>query len=287
MIVARRARRIPVIAALASLALSANAFAKLHLERRDPFPSAAVAYATVLDGELLWGRNLDVHRAPASLTKLLTALVLLDSDWQPDELLPVSHAAAHVERQRVGLHSGDRVRAEDALTAMLVHSANDACMALVEHAAASLADFADRMNVRAAQLGMNDSHFVHPCGFDADGQFSTVSDLLRLAKAAHADARIAAIVAEQRTTISTASGRQLTINNTNQLLGHLPGVVGLKTGYTAQAGRCLIALAEQSGHRVWVVLLDSHRRWSTAHRLITAAFASADRLQHAPMAAGT
>jgi serine-type D-Ala-D-Ala carboxypeptidase (penicillin-binding protein 5/6) len=213
--------------------------------------------------------------------------VLLDIDWQPEALLPVSHAAAHVERQRVGLHSGDRVRADDALTAMLVHSANDACMALVEHAAPSLADFADRMNARAAQLGMNDSHFVHPCGFDADGQYSTVSDLLRLAKAAHADARIAAIVAEQRTTISTASGRKLTMNNTNQLLGHLPGVVGLKTGYTAQAGRCLIALAEQSGHRVWVVLLDSHRRWSTAHRLITAAFASADRVQHAPLAAGT
>jgi serine-type D-Ala-D-Ala carboxypeptidase (penicillin-binding protein 5/6) len=279
------ARRLTVlVAALASVSFAANAFAKPHLERRDPFPSAAVAYATVLDGELLWGRNLDVHRAPASLTKLLTALVLLDSDWQPDALLPVSHTAAHVERQRVGLHSGDEVRADDALTAMLVHSANDACMALVEHAATSLAEFADRMNARAAQLGMNDSHFVHPCGFDADGQYSTVSDLLRLAKAAHADARIANIVAEQHTTISTASGRKLTMNNTNQLLGHLPGVVGLKTGYTGQAGRCLIAVAEQSGHRVWLVLLDSHRRWSTAHRLITAAFATALRAEHATLA---
>ncbi len=283
--IAVRARALmPQLAALAWLALGANAFAKAHLERRDPFPSAAVAYATVLDGELLWGRNLDVHRAPASLTKLLTALVLLDSDWQPDALLPVSHTAAHVERQRIGFHSGDRVRAQDALTAMLVHSANDACMVLVEHAAPSLADFADRMNARAAQIGMHDSNFVHPCGFDADGQYSTVSDLLRLAKAAHADARIASIVAEQRTTISTASGRKLSMNNTNQLLGHLPGVVGLKTGYTAQAGRCLIALAEQSGHRVWVVLLDSHRRWSTAHRLITAAFAAALRSEHASIA---
>jgi D-alanyl-D-alanine carboxypeptidase (penicillin-binding protein 5/6) len=266
------------------MSLATNAIAKPHLERRDPFPSAAVAYATVLDGELLWGRNLDVHRAPASLTKLLTALVLLDSDWQPDALLPVSHTAAHVERQRIGFRSGEHVRADDALTAMLVHSANDACMVLVEHAAPSLAEFADRMNARAAQLGMHDSHFVHPCGFDADGQYSTVSDLLRLAKAAHADPRIASIVAEQRTTISTASGRKLSMNNTNQLLGHLPGVVGLKTGYTAQAGRCLIALAEQSGHRVWVVLLDSQRRWSTAHRLITAAFATAVRTERASLA---
>ena len=279
MTAARSVSRLVVLMAtsIACITLSANALAKPHLERRDPFPSAAVAYATVLDGELLWGRNLDTHRAPASLTKLLTALVLLDSDWQPDALLPVSHAAAHVERQRVGLHTGDSIRADDALTAMLVHSANDACMALVEHAAPSLADFADRMNARAAQLGMNDSHFVHPCGFDADGQYSTVSDLLRLAKAAHADPRIASIVAEERSTITTASGRTLTMRNTNQLLGHLAGVVGLKTGYTAQAGRCLIAVAEQSGHRVWLVLLDSHRRWSTANRLITAAFATAAR----------
>jgi D-alanyl-D-alanine carboxypeptidase (penicillin-binding protein 5/6) len=285
MTAARSALRLSLwIATLACLSFTANAFAKPHQDRRDPFRNAAVAYAMVLDGELLWGRNIDAHRAPASLTKLLTALVLLDSDWQPDALLPVSHTAAHVERQRIGFRTGESVRAEDALTAMLVHSANDACMVLVEHAAPSLAEFADRMNARAAQLGMNDSHFVHPCGFDADGQYSTVSDLLRLAKAAHADPRIASIVAEQRTTISTASGRKLTMNNTNQLLGHLPGVVGLKTGYTAQAGRCLIAVAEQSGHRVWLVLLDSQRRWSTAHRMITAAFATAVRTEHASLA---
>jgi serine-type D-Ala-D-Ala carboxypeptidase (penicillin-binding protein 5/6) len=272
-----------LIAALSLLALAPSVWAKPHLDRLsrpDPFPSAAVAYATVLDGQLLWSRNLDKRHAPASLTKLLTALVLLDSDWQPDALLPVSHTAAHVTRPRAGFHTGDYVRAEDALTAMLMHSANDACMVLVENAAGSLSEFATRMNARAEQLGMHDSHFVHPCGFDEEGQYSTVSDLLRLAKAAHADERIAGIVAEEHTTISTESGRRLVINSTNQLLGHLPGVVGLKTGYTAQAGRCLIALAEQSGHRVWVVLLDSQRRWSTAHRLITAAFATAARTEH-------
>ncbi len=277
-------RWLGALTALLTLTLATGTWAKPRLDRRDPFPSAAKAYATVLDGELLWGRNLDAHRAPASLTKLLTALVLLDSDWQPDALLPVSHAAAHVTRPRAGFHTGDRVRAEDALTAMLMHSANDACMVLVEHAAASLPAFAERMNARAAELGMHDSHFVHPCGFDAEGQYSTVSDLLRLARAAHGEPRIASIVAEQRTTISTEAGRELPINTTNQLLGHLPGVVGLKTGYTAQAGRCVILVAEQSGHRVWLVLLDSQRRWSTANRLITAAFATALRAEHAGVA---
>ncbi len=236
-----------------------------------------MAYAAVVDGGLLWGRNLDLHRAPASLTKLLTALVLLDSDWQPDAVLPVSHVAAHITHPRAGFHTGDTVLAQDALTAMLMHSANDACLVLVEHAAPSLSDFAARMNARAERLGMHDSHFVHPCGFDAEGQYSTVNDLLRLARAAHADPRIAQIVSQQQASIATGKGRMLAFHNTNQLLGRLDGVMGLKTGYTAQAGHCLIAVAEQSGHRVWLVLLDARQRWRAAHRIITDAFAAVAR----------
>jgi D-alanyl-D-alanine carboxypeptidase (penicillin-binding protein 5/6) len=268
---------------LAVLALGAAAAAGAHprADSHDPYHRSAAAYAAVLDGEMLWSSNLDVRRAPASLTKLLTALVVLESDWQPDALLSVSHDAAHTKRPRVGLRTGESVRADEALTAMLMHSANDACMVLAEHAAGSLEAFAARMNTRAAQLGMQDSHFVHPCGFDAEGQYSTVNDLLRLAKAAHANPRIAQITAQEEASISTASGRQLAFRNTNQLLGRLDGVVGMKTGYTQQAGHCLIAVAEQSGHRVWLVLLDSQRRWWTAHRIITDAFAAASRGEHA------
>jgi D-alanyl-D-alanine carboxypeptidase (penicillin-binding protein 5/6) len=250
------------------------------VDSHDPYHRSASAYAAVLDGELLWGSNVDVRRAPASLTKLLTALVVLDSDWQPDAMLSVSHDAAHTKQPRVGLRTGESIRADEALTAMLMHSANDACLVLAEHAAGSIEAFAARMNARAAELGMQDSHFVHPCGFDAEGQYSTVTDLLRLARAAHANHRIAQIVAQEQATVSTASGRQLTFKNTNRLLGRLDGVVGLKTGYTQHAGHCLIAVAEQSGHRVWLVLLDSPRRWWTAHRIITDAFATAGRTEH-------
>jgi D-alanyl-D-alanine carboxypeptidase (penicillin-binding protein 5/6) len=254
-----------------------GAWAKPRLDSHDPFPNAAVAYAVVVDGELLWGRNMDMQRAPASLTKLLTALVVLNSNWNPAALLTVSHDAAHTKHPRAGLHTGDRVRADDALQAMLMHSANDACLVLAENAGGTLEAFAVRMNAMATQLGMTNSHFVHPCGFDADGQYSTVNDLLRLAKAAHAKPRIAQIVLQEQTEISVASGRKLSFKNTNLLLGRLGGVMGLKTGYTAQAGHCLIALAEQSGHRVWLVLLDSQRRWSSANKLITDAFAVVGR----------
>jgi serine-type D-Ala-D-Ala carboxypeptidase (penicillin-binding protein 5/6) len=269
------------------LVACATAWATPRGERLDPYPGAAVAYAAVVDGELLWGRNLDMHRAPASLTKLLTALVVLDSDWRPEAKLDVSHTAAHITHPRVGLHSGDTVTAQDALTAMLMHSANDACMVLVEHAAASQQVFAQRMNARAEQLGMHDSHFVHPCGFDAEDQYSTVNDLLRLARAAHADPRIAHIVAQQQASISTGKGRELRFKNTNLLLGRVDGVMGLKTGYTAQAGRCVIVLAEQSGHRVWLVLLNSQQRWRSAHRIINDAFAAAGHGAHARLASAT
>ena len=217
-------RKCGLFLACVLLSAASGVWAKPRSNGLDPYPSAAVAYAAVLDGELLWGRNLDMHRAPASLTKLLTALVLLDSDWHPEAVLEVSHTAAHITHPRVGLHTGDSVVAADAMTAMLMHSANDACMVLVEHAAPSMQAFTERMNVRAAQLGMKDSHFVHPCGFDADEQYSTVNDLLRLARAAHANARIAQIVAQQQYSISTGKGRVLTFKNTNQLLGRLDDI---------------------------------------------------------------
>lgn len=277
-----------VLAGVLSLACgSVWAKPRSHIQGIDPYPQAAVAYAVVVDGELLWGRNMDKRRAPASLTKLLTALVLLDSNWHPDAVLDVSHVAAHITHPRVGLHTGDTVTAADALTAMLMHSANDACMALVENAAGSASAFAERLNVKAEQLGMHDSHFVHPCGFDADEQYSTVNDLLRLARAAHADPWIARIVAQQQASIETGRGRVLKFRNTNQLLGRLDGVMGLKTGYTAQAGHCLIAVAEQSGHRVWLVLLDSQRRWQSAHRMLVDAFAAAQRGTHTRLAGAT
>src|SRR5580700_6999962 len=91
------------LAAVLLLAGVPAAWAKPRLNSHDPYPTAAVAYAAVVDGELLWGRNVDMHRAPASLTKLLTALVLLDSNWNPDAWLTVSHDAAHATHPRAGL----------------------------------------------------------------------------------------------------------------------------------------------------------------------------------------
>jgi D-alanyl-D-alanine carboxypeptidase (penicillin-binding protein 5/6) len=238
----------------------------------NPYPGAARAYLLAINDEPRWAHAASRRLPPASLIKLLTALVLLEDRALPGRTVPVTQAAAATAPTRAGLRAGDALRGADALAAMLVHSANDACRALVAQAAPSAAAFAARLNARAAALGMRDSHFVDPCGYDADGQYSTASDLLRLARAAAAQPLIARYAAQQRLEFRTRGGRRYTLANTNQLLGRLPGAVGLKTGYTANARQCLIALAERDGRRVWLVMLGGDRRWWLAHRMISNAF---------------
>lgn len=241
----------------------------------DPFPGAAAAYAIVIDGRLKWGAHLDAPRQPASLAKLLSALVLLEEGWQADASVRVSAAAAGIEGSRVGLRRGEHVHAGDLLTGMLVRSGNDACLALVEHFAGSMSSFASRMNLLAARIGMMDSRFVHPCGLDAPGQRTTVRDLLKLAEAARARRAITLRAGASSGVISTDAGRKLRFHNSNALIGREPSVVGLKSGYTAQAGNCLIALAQAEGHEVLLVLLGAQDRWWESTGMLTRAFAQA------------
>lgn len=241
----------------------------------DPFPGVAGSYLVAIDNVPRWGRGVHKPRLPASLTKLLTALVLLEDRGILTEEVTVTPAAAATEPTRMGLRAGDALQGAQALAAMLVHSANDACVALVAHVSADQRRFVARMNARARALGMRSSQFSDPCGYDAPGQYSTAVDLLRLARAAQADPLIARLVAQPSVEFRSRAGRAYHLGNTNLLLGRLEGVVGMKTGYTQKARRCLIALAERDGRRVWLVLLGSEQRWWQAHQIIDAAFDAA------------
>lgn len=238
----------------------------------DRFPELAASYAVVVNDRLLWAKDMDAARSPASLTKLLTAIELLDNGWEPTALATVSVAAARAEGSRAGLRAGEVLMLDDLLTAMLVRSANDACVALVENSAGGLPQFAYRLNRRARLLGMARSNFVHPCGLDARGQTTTVRDLLALAKAAAARPEILQRSGAIRAQITTQRGRRLSLNNTNLLLPMDLGVIGLKTGYTRQAGDCLIAVAERDGRRAMLVLLDAQNRWWGASAALEQAF---------------
>ena len=261
--------------AAALLLASAAAAAAEGPPPPDPFPGAARSYLVEAGGRVLWARDPDAPRLPASLTKIMTALLALEAGGSPEAWIPVRARAARETGTRLGLRAGDRIRAGDALAATLVASANDACLALAEHATGSAAPFVEAMNARARSMGLAATHFENPCGHDAPGQRSSARDLLALAEAALAHQEFARIVALPSATIMAAGGRRITFRTRNHLLGSLAGVAGVKTGYTKGAGKCLAVLARRGGTRVLVVLLDAADRWWTAAALVEEAFDAA------------
>lgn len=240
----------------------------------DLYSQAARSYLLVRDDTIVAERAATERLPPASLTKLLTALIVLDSNWDAERWLTVSANAASTPPTRIGLRAGEQITAGAALAAMLIRSANDACRVLVENVTTNAAEFNELMRALAAQLKMLDSHFVDPCGFDAPGQYSTVTDLLKLGRRAHAVPLIAQLAVTAEAQLITRGGRTIEFTNTNQLLGRLEGAQGLKTGYTTQAGQCLIAYAWRPNHQVWLVMLGGTQRWWQAHGMIDDAFAS-------------
>ena len=241
----------------------------------DRFPRAASAYIVAIDGRVVWAGRPDESRPPASLTKIMTALVLLEGDWKPDAPVTVSRTAAAETGSRAGLRTGETLGAGDLLTAMLVASANDACVALAEHAAGSMAAFVAAMNSRAAALGLAATRFANPCGHDAPAQRSSARDLLAVAEAALAHPEFSRTVALRSAEVRTAGGRRIALKSGNHLLGNSPGVVGVKSGWTPEAGKCLVVRADRDGVRVMIVLLDAADRWWTAAALVEKAFDAA------------
>jgi D-alanyl-D-alanine carboxypeptidase (penicillin-binding protein 5/6) len=258
-----------VLARLAAATLLALAL--LPARAADPFPGAAAAYLVMVDGAVRWERAADAPRAPASLAKLMSALVAL-ADGGLDEEVSASRRAAAARGARLGLREGERVAAHGLMAAMLVGSANDACLALAERRGDAAA-FVARMNAEAAKLGMRATRFGDPCGFDRDHQRSTARDLARLAERFMAQPQLAALARSREVEVASAGrARVWRVKNTNVLLEHFPGTIGVKTGQTRRAGHNLIVLAERDGRRVLLVMLGARDRWWDAHAILARAF---------------
>jgi D-alanyl-D-alanine carboxypeptidase (penicillin-binding protein 5/6) len=258
----------PLVLALALLALPGAA-------ADNPFPSIAAAYIVKKGDSVLWAGGEHRRLPPASLTKVMTALLVLE-DYRPERVVSVSARAARQGGTRLGLRAGERMRVADLLAATLLASANDACLALAEASGGTEAGFVVRMNRRAEALGLQDTRFANACGFDAPDHLSTAADLARLAETALQDPVFSALVGQHRARIHTADGaRTFEVVNTNALIGRLPGAVGVKSGYTRRAGKCVIALVERGGVRILMVLLAGRDRWWDTHGVIERAFAVA------------
>jgi len=226
-------------------------------------------------GQVLAQRRAHLPWPPASTTKVLTALLVAES-LEPEDVVTVSpRAAALREGATVGLRPGERRRVRDLLYAMLLVSANDAAVALAEAAAGSVEAFVDRMNRRARELGARESHFVNPHGLYHPRHTSTAYDLAVLARAALQHPRVAEAVATAEYEFPTESGPRK-LANRNRLLVTYPGANGVKTGWVAQSGPCLVASARRGDRTLIAVVLDSKRVFEDAAALLELGFSRYD-----------
>jgi len=233
----------------------------------DRYPGVAAAYLVRRDGVDLWGARIDAPLPPASLAKLMTALLVVEAG-RADDIVTVSARAAATGGARLGLRASERLTVSALLAALLLRSANDACVALAEWRDGSEQAFVARMNARAGELGLARTRFAGACGFDAPGQHSSARDLAALAEHVLGQPALAALAARERMTIRSEGDRSFALANTNALLGRVPGVNGLKTGFTNGAGRCLVVSAERGGVRVLAVLLGAGDRWWDAVAMV-------------------
>lgn len=226
--------------------------------------SAAAFLVYDLDSDrVLYERNSTTQLAPASLTKLMTALLVFEQG-DLDATVTVE-ARDLVGGATMGLQAGEELTVTDLLWGLLVPSGNDAAMALARHVAGSMSQFVDQMNRRAEELGLAQTHFVNPHGLDAQGHVSSVADLLEITRLLWEYPLFRAIVG---TASITQAGH--TLVNTNEWLTSFPGATGVKTGTTDAAGECLIASVEHGGRTILVVVLGSTARYDDAERLYRA-----------------
>lgn len=245
------------------------------LAQPDPFPNVASAYLVKVNGDLLWERQANRHLPPASLTKLMTVLLVLDG-YQPKAVVEISQMAEQETGSRLGIKRGQRFYVEDLLAATLINSGNDACHALADFIGGDHHRFVQLMNRRAQQLGMRNTHFSNACGHDAADHYSTAQDLAVLANEVLKNKRVTELAVKETAQIfALGETKSYALQNKNALIGRYQGALGLKTGYTPNAGSCLIAYAERGGARVLLVMLNSANRWWDAVDLLDLAFAQA------------
>jgi serine-type D-Ala-D-Ala carboxypeptidase (penicillin-binding protein 5/6) len=231
-----------------------------------PSPPLTTAAAWILYdatvGVVLAELNADAQRAPASITKIMTALLAIENG-DLDELVTVSARAAATGEREIDLVPGEQVTLGALVKAAMVHSANDASTAIAEHLGGSVSGFAEMMNARAAELGMTTTNFVNPHGLDAPGHLTTARDMLRLANAAMENPVFRDIARARLMTFPVAPDESRRIGmSTNLLLEDYDGANGIKTGFTNRALLTFVASAERDGRQLIAVILGTEARRS-------------------------
>ncbi|HOY71165.1 MAG TPA: hypothetical protein PL131_10890 [Methylotenera sp.] len=240
-------------------------------------PKADIASAFLLsvNGQTRWQKAATQRLPPASLTKLLAALIIIENP-KLDAWVKVSKKASQQDGTKINAPAGEAFPAAYLLGAMLMKSANDACMALVEWDAGSEAAFLEKMHAKVKQFGLKNTNFTNPCGFDDAQHYSSAQDLLKIAQMANAQPKIKVWAEMPTYTLLSKTKKAYMLTNSNMLLGRVAGVDGLKTGFTQKAGKCLIAHGKNNNKEVFLVLLNAPDRWWSADELMNRALQAND-----------
>ena len=209
-------------------------------------------------GMVLIGKNENEKRKMASTTKIMTCIVVLENSTLEslNTIVTVSSKSAGTGGSRLGLHTNDKVSVINLLYGLMLCSGNDAAVALAEHVGGSIQGFADLMNKRAIDLGLSSTHFVTPHGLDNDDHYTTAYELAVLTNYALKNETFRKIVSTQSKTIMI-NNYSKTLTNTNELLGYLDGVYGVKTGFTNGANRCLVTAIKRNNMDIICIVLGA------------------------------
>lgn len=242
-----------------------------RLKRGSP-PRVQAKRYMVIDaktGDVLAEHNADVRGQIASTQKLLTALIIAETG-NLDQLVTIEKSDTECDPVKFGLKVGEQYTRRDLLTALMLKSSNDISQALARDNAGSVAAFCEKMNRRAAQLGMADSMFMNPSGLPNEHQYSTPRDMAKVAMACDKNADIRAMVKTKTFTITRGDGRVVELHNTNRVLHSYEACDGMKTGFTILAGYCLVSSGEINGQRRIVLMFNNTRGniWSDNRALL-------------------
>lgn len=225
-------------------------------------------------GKILIEKDSKIRIPMASTTKVMTAVIVLENA-KLNDVVTISQNAVSTYGQGIGLRPGEKLTVENLLYAALLNSSNDASVALAEYVSGTEEEFAKLMNEKAKELGLLGSHFINAAGLDNPEHFSTVSDLALLTRYALQNPYFSEIVKTKEKQITSLEGLNHFLKNSNKLMGKIGyNILGVKTGYTEEAGECLITLAGYNGGEVLTVVLGSKDRFGETGKLLKWSFDS-------------
>jgi D-alanyl-D-alanine carboxypeptidase (penicillin-binding protein 5/6) len=259
----------------------------------DELTARAAILMDAVSGKVLYQREPDLRLPPASTTKVMTAILTLESGRQLSELLTVSKAATRVPASKLYLRPGQKLTIEDLLYGVMLSSANDASNVLAEGIGGSVEQFAEMMTRKAHALGAINTNYINPHGLTAEDHYSTARDLVTIFQYAMKNATFRTIVQTKISAVNSSTlvrkkvvPRRISVRNHNRLLWNFEGALGGKTGYTQAAQKCFVGAVQRNGATLLISILGSRNLWGDTRQLLEYGFENYQTLKSAAQSSG-